>query len=976
MKKTIIFAVAMLMGALWGDSAPVRFSMQPESPRRISVGSSPCYTLVEKGRCKFDVVVPPKSNADVHMAARELCSLLSQQTGARITPVSKASKGFSIELGTAEEPLDRDGFIIRTKPGKVQILGSKTGEGTLFGVYDFLERFAGVRFYFPGRLGTILPPLKNWRIPEIDITDRPDHQHRKMIWRDVTTWPADPELDAWYSGKDRKQDLAMQQKRIRCSTNHLPNCHGLVHLGLVHRFAQSHPEYFALHKDGYRMNGSKIGNYAQNKHGQFCLSSPGLKEEIFQDIAACMNGESAKSRNVVNLDGKAEWAWTQRPPFFCVMPNDGMYLCRCPKCWKVYSTGNPKLISEKIWQWKVDLANRMIKEKIPGYLTSMAYTPYKDIPESVEFPKNLIVMLAVHGPWSELVPAVRAEETAILKAWRKKMGAKIYMWNYPTKYTVQQAKIANPSPRAVASFYSRAYPESFGALYEGENDCWLFAYLSYYMYGKVMWDHQCNAEAILDEHHRLMFRKSASEMKQFFDTLESHWVKDLAGNREETALGPSVVLPSEYKLWTEIYSKKERDRLLALITKAEKKEKGIFAERIRYIRRFFLDPMLKLAAEYERRSSGKDKWKAHLPEIAEPDGFKIDADEKKPVWQRLHGVNLVSLNSDETDVPTVVKMFQTPSSYYFLFECAEPAVDTMVLVKRPRDHKMIWSDNAVEIYLDTEEKRESYCQWMINASGDVADLMCIPAKHHSDWSFDGKAEVKTRIDKAGKRWFAEVRIPRSSLSPEGKDTVIANFARHRVTGKKDKAKLYHWSCFGVSFNDIANFGQLTAEDPDKGNLLTNGDFRTDPGKMRNSWFNWGKRLQGDTRIYRTAGRSIKLDGGNNIHLAHRLNKLKPDTWYVLRYFAKLENIVNPMDRKQHEGFSCRVDDGGFTVKNSVSYLPSPGYTGTMKFQHLEFRFKTASDAGQKHPGIIYFCRPNQNGTVWVDHVSLQELDEK
>jgi hypothetical protein len=264
---------------------------------------------------------------------------------------------------------------------------------------------------------------------------------------------------------------------------------------------------------------------------------------------------------------------------------------------------------------------------------------------------------------------------------------------------------------------------------------------------------------------------------------------------------------------------------------------------------------------------------------------------------------------------------------------------------------------------------------MINASGIVGDLKTVPAKHYGDWNFDGKAEVKTRIDKAGKRWIAEVRIPKAAVNAK-KNNIFANFTRHRVFKQKEKARLYTWSCLGKSFGDLANFGQLTAEDPEQDNLLTNGDFFKDPRKVRNSWFNWGGLLQSDTGIYRTGGRSVKLDGGKNIHLVHRLNKLKPDTWYVLRFFVKLENIVNPMDKKQHGAFSCRVDDGGFTVKNSVRYLPSPGYTGTMKFQHLEFRFKTASDAGKKHPGILYFCRPNNGGCVWIDHISLKECKKK
>ena len=971
MKKILLSTLALLCAAAFAAEPAMRFSMSPQSPRKIIIGKNNSYKLVAGGECRFDVVIPAKAPAMVREAARELCAILSQQTGSKLAPVAKSSKPFVIELKTAlpSQQLDRDGFIIKTAPGKLTITGSIEGRGVLYGVYDFLERFAGVRFYFPGHLGTITPPLKNWSIPEINIIDRPDHQHRKMVWRHCGIWPKDPELDSWYTGKDRKNDLLLHEKHIRMSTNHLPNCHGLAFIDLVKRYAKSNPEFFALHQNGKRMDGTNGLYFDANKYGQLCLSAPKLKDVIFEDIVAVMQGKPAKSRNV------SSWQFTQRKPFFNVMFNDGMYFCRCKECWKVFGSNDPKRISNWIWQWKVDLANRMLKEGVPGYLTSMAYIPYREVPDAVRIPKNMVVMLAVHGPWSELDPIARAEETKQIKAWSKKLGAKLYMWNYPTKFVVQMPRIANPTPRAMASFYSRNYSDSFGAFYEGETDCWIFGYLSYYMFGKVLWDHKCDAEALLNEHHRLMFGKGAPEMKEFFDTLERRWVKDLAAHREETAIGPKVVLPSEHKLWNEIYSPKERARLAGLLDKAEKKERGIFAERIRYIRRYFLTPMLKLGAEFERRSAGKENWKAHLPVKKEESNFRIDADPGKAVWKKLQGIHLVDLNNDATDVPTVVKMFQTDKNYYFLFECSEPRIDDMRITERSRDHKRIWSDNAIEIYLDTDGKRESFYQFMINVSGNVGDLKTVPAKHHGDWSFDGKAEVKTRIDKAGKRWIAEVRIPKAAVNAK-KNDIIANFSRHRVFKQKEKAKLYTWSCLGKSFGDLANFGQLTAEDPDKGNLLTNGDFVKDPLKVRKSWFNWGGRLQSDTKIYRTGGRSIKMDGGKNINLVHRLNNLKPDTWYVLRYFVKLENIVNPMDRKQHGAFSCRVDDGGFTVKNSVRYLPSPGYTGTMKFQHLEFRFKTASDAGKKHPGILYFCRPKNGGCVWIDHVSLRECKEK
>ena len=258
MKKILLSTLALLCAAAFAAEPAMRFSMSPKSERKIVIGKNMRYTLVKEGKCNFDVVIPRKAPAIVREAAKELCAVLSQQTGSKLAPVAKSSKPFVIELKTAlpSQQLDRDGFIIKTAPGKLTITGSIEGRGVLYGVYDFLERFAGVRFYFPGRLGTITPPLKNWSIPEINIADRPDHQHRKMVWRACKLWPEDPELESWYTGKDRKNDLLLHEKHIRMSTNHLPNCHGLAFIDLVKRYAKSNPEFFALHQNGKRMDGS------------------------------------------------------------------------------------------------------------------------------------------------------------------------------------------------------------------------------------------------------------------------------------------------------------------------------------------------------------------------------------------------------------------------------------------------------------------------------------------------------------------------------------------------------------------------------------------------------------------------------------------------------------------------------------------------------------------------------------------------
>ena len=92
--------------------------------------------------------------------------------------------------GVTTNGLKRDGFRIRTTANGVYVLGiddpivnahrnrqrggiwfQNFERATVFGVYDFLERFAGVRFYFPGELGTVVPrAAQDWTYQSFAFT--------------------------------------------------------------------------------------------------------------------------------------------------------------------------------------------------------------------------------------------------------------------------------------------------------------------------------------------------------------------------------------------------------------------------------------------------------------------------------------------------------------------------------------------------------------------------------------------------------------------------------------------------------------------------------------------------------------------------------------------------------------------------------------------------------------------------------------
>ena len=133
---------------------------------------------------KVDVVVARRAVDSVAWAAEEATNFLSRVLGAPVPVVTAPREGrtalilgenkWSREAGMAPANYPRDTYLIKTQPGRVLVAGvdEKGGvhrrlvngnslehfqRGTAFGLYAFLERFAGCRFYFPGELGEIVP---------------------------------------------------------------------------------------------------------------------------------------------------------------------------------------------------------------------------------------------------------------------------------------------------------------------------------------------------------------------------------------------------------------------------------------------------------------------------------------------------------------------------------------------------------------------------------------------------------------------------------------------------------------------------------------------------------------------------------------------------------------------------------------------------------------------------------------------------
>ncbi len=970
MKKIILLSLVFLGFALSAAAIP-DYEVRP--PRRLKVGSKTVLNITAENA---QIVIAPKAPSTVRFAAQELQYFLSERFGKKIPVVNTLSPGKSaIILGDNEwsrkakldfSKLCREGFFIKTAGNCVYIAGIddkkanafnavkyggaatlRYDRGTAMGVYDFLERFAGVRMYFPGEMGTIIPKSRVLALPEIDIFDRPDYTIRRVYtWHD----------GEWFEKVPPAQRLELKNlnlHRQRFGSNNYIICHGLNHFKYVERFGKTHPEFFAISSNGKRSN--VPGNHFA---GQLCFNSP-VTEEIYQDIRSYFKGEPASVRKVLNYKGNAYgWGPNVNPArkIIDVMPQDSMEGCRCPKCLPLVSTKkqNPQYATDFIWNHVISWANRLKKEGLDGKLGMMSYSPYGGIPKA-EIPDNIMVQCATGGPW--YMSRLDADKKH-LKAWAEKLNHKVFLWNYiNVGFSIRIFAIPYMTPNAVAEYYKQVAPWVDGAFGESEGKRFLFHYLNYYIMSRVTWDTKADHRAILKEHYRLMFGKAAPLMEEFYTTLEKKWLNEIAGRTVDTELGPVTSVPSDFDLWNKVYSPAELKRLESLFDRSLKllPKNSVESRRVAFMKKHLFDPMVEAADVYRNYSNAVR-------------GFKFYAAKGDELY--LRPLLLNNRTQKKSTVTTGVKFAVTKDELVISYRCEEPRMKDLVAVKRKHDDGDMWKDNGVEFFLNPTCDRKNFFQIIVNSEGCIFDQKMISWGGRKVQLPDWNSEAKVKITKGEKSWDALITIPLKNL-PGFKGQMITNFCRNRILNSgNDYEQYYCWGPFLKGFHDIENYGTVTFE-KDR-NILINSDFSLPKtrhgnygiyknGKWAGGWHG-GKHMKLDFDNFVSAPCSMQISGKDPNLPQTIYHKIIPGKKYRLSFFMKTENIVP----SQRNGGAC----ANF-ANNGNNWFPQRKPQGTTPWIFYETVY--TGKAQLKGNPYLWMRILYGSGKVWFDDVRLEEL---
>lgn len=422
------------------------------------------------------IVLPRDAIPSEHYAAAELQRLLAAATGEE--PAIQArdrgrSRVIFVGAGTA---LQRrypgwtatahgdEGFRIVIDENHIAIAGGRP-RGTLYGVYEFAERYLGVRFLTAEH--THIPSDPGRLLPHADFEYAPPFSFRWAYWDEVNSDPA-------FAARLRN-NVITHDEHLGGATPQLLISHSIQDQVPVAEHGASHPEYFAL-VDGVRTLSARHAPQVDPTHpGVQALVTEAVREELRRHPERRVVSVSPTDNGDYD-EGWRSLAWIRR---------EGTPMA-------------PHLM----------LVNAVARDIAPAFpqarVGTLAYWSTRQPPRRLRPLPTVQIQLAsfecslLHALDDPAVP-VNAAFMGDLEGWRGLTGA-IYLWHYAANLGQVDVPIANfhtfaPSFRAMRDHGVRGiFSQGNGRCPAGE-----FADLKAYLVSHLLWNPDADAEALMAE---------------------------------------------------------------------------------------------------------------------------------------------------------------------------------------------------------------------------------------------------------------------------------------------------------------------------------------------------------------------------------------------------------------------------------------------------------------------------------------------
>ena len=436
----------------------------------LSAAVSAAGSVVVDG--SWSIRIPANPTAYERFAAEKLRVALCEVFSAPIQVSADAAPPY-IALGEASKTdvsdLAENGYRIQVIDGNIHI-GGTGARGLQVGAYRFLEIFCGRKVYTAEI--TVMPAAKQITVPgDTDIRYEPFFEYTETDWRtqDVAEFSM---ANGLYGGIYRSLPV-----EAGGTVRYLAFAHTMGFLCETEKYAQSHPEYLALH-DGVRTA------------SQPCLSNP--------DVLAIA------TRNVLGLLAR-EHDPSASLQIVSVSQNDNYNFCQCAEC-RAFEDAHGGAHSAVILHFVNRIADAV---QAAGYdnvaIDTFAYQYSRQAPQGIVPRDNVIVRLCtIECCFSHTLDDPSCPRNAALmrdlRDWSAICG-RLYIWDYTTNYA--NTCLVFPDFAVIRRNIQIFYENNVKGVYE-EGNFYLpqcdaeFGDLRMYLIAKCLQDPYCALDAETD----------------------------------------------------------------------------------------------------------------------------------------------------------------------------------------------------------------------------------------------------------------------------------------------------------------------------------------------------------------------------------------------------------------------------------------------------------------------------------------------
>ena len=350
--------------------------------------------------------------------AAELQELLALRIGKKLPIVKESVLPSSpvILLDKTDSSLGWQSFRIVREKDTIRIIGGSP-IGTLYGVYEFLQRFCDVWTVAPGV--TYAPDDQPLSFGEMDITVLPAILKR-ALYHNGQVYTTNETRKKW-SDFEYRNRLARYPSaffpytdpRYNVSYTAAKDCHTFYDYISPEQYGKEHPEYFSLDRSGVR-------NMRKNAGGQLCLSNSDV-ERIVTDT---LLDARAKDREKHGDHSPRVYDFSQL--------DNADYLCFCPECQKIvkqYGDADSGLLL-----WFVNKVAATVKKRYPDVLIrTFAYVNTEKLPSGIVADDNVLVQLCdLYSKCNHTLPLTHPfnqKRRELVEGWSK-IAKNMMIWDY------------------------------------------------------------------------------------------------------------------------------------------------------------------------------------------------------------------------------------------------------------------------------------------------------------------------------------------------------------------------------------------------------------------------------------------------------------------------------------------------------------------------------------------------------------------